>query len=136
MYLKILIIIITKLEILLYVKYGSKKKMILNDFLGGSDRIKILETFLDNEEYSLTLDDVKRISAVSNPLNDLTILVNIGILSEQNREYKLNLKDKRVIFLSLIDNEEYSRKINEMDENGIFNEVKTFSPDIKNYKKK
>ena len=110
--------------------------MILNDFLGDSDRIEILESFLDNEGYSLTLDDVKRISAVSNPLNDLTILVNIGILSEQNREYKLNLKDKRVIFLSLIDNEEYSRKINEMDENGIFNEVKTFSPDIKNYKKK
>jgi len=105
--------------------------MILNDFLGDSDRIEILESFLDNEGYSLTLDDVRRISAVSNPLNDLTILVNIGILSEQNGEYKLNLKDKRVIFLSLIDNEEYSRKINEMDEKGIFNEVKTFSSDIK-----
>ncbi|MBE6489191.1 MAG: hypothetical protein E7Z86_10840 [Methanosphaera stadtmanae] len=104
--------------------------MILNDFLGDSDRIEILESFLDNEGYSLTLDDVRRISAVSNPLNDLTILVNIGILSEQNGEYKLNLKDKRVIFLSLIDNEEYSRKINEMDEKGIFNEVKTFSSDI------
>ena len=105
--------------------------MILNDFLGDSDRIEILESFLDNEGYSLTLDDVRRISAVSNPLNDLTILVNIGILSEQNGEYKLNLKDKRVIFLSLIDNEEYSRKRNEMDEKGIFNEVKTFSSDIK-----
>jgi len=105
--------------------------MILNDFLGDSDRIKILESFLDNEGYSLTLDDVRRISAVSNPLNDLTILVNIGILSEQNGEYKLNLKDKRVIFLSLIENEEYSRKINEMDEKGIFNEVKTFSSDIR-----
>ncbi|MBR3212883.1 MAG: hypothetical protein IKF79_00055 [Methanosphaera sp.] len=105
--------------------------MILNDFLGDSDRIEILESFLDNEGYSLTLDDVRRISAVSNPLNDLTILVNIGILSEHNGEYKLNLKDKRVIFLSLIDNEEYSRKINEMDEKGIFNEVKTFSSDIK-----
>ena len=77
--------------------------MILNDFLGDSDRIEILESFLDNEGYSLTLDDVRRISVVSNPLNDLTILVNIGILSEQNGEYKLNLKDKRVIFLSLID---------------------------------
>lgn len=94
--------------------------MILNDFFGDSDRIEILESFLDNEEYSLTLDEVRRISEVSNPLNDLSILVNIGILSEQNGEYKLNIKDKRVIFLSLIYNEEYSRKINEMDEKWNF----------------
>ncbi|MDE4078666.1 hypothetical protein OTK55_06505 [Methanosphaera sp. Vir-13MRS] len=104
--------------------------MILNDFLGDSSRIEILESFLDNEGYSLTLDDVRRISEVSNPLPDLTILVKIGVLSERNGEYELNLKDKRVIYLSLIDNEEYSRKIKEMNKKGIFNEVKTFSSDI------
>lgn len=105
--------------------------MILTDFLGDSNRINILESFLDNEGYSLTLDDVRNISEVSNPLPDLTILVKIGILSERNGEYELNLKDKRVIYLSLIDNEEYSRKLKEMDKTGIFDEVKTFSADIK-----
>ncbi|RAP45760.1 MAG: hypothetical protein BZ134_00110 [Methanosphaera sp. SHI1033] len=105
--------------------------MILNDFLGDSNRINILESFLDNEGYSLTLEDVRHISEVSNPSSDLTILVKIGILSERNGEYELNLKDKRVIYLSLIDNEEYSRKLKEMDKTGIFNEVKTFSSDIK-----
>ncbi len=105
--------------------------MILNDFLGDSNRIDILESFLDNEGYSLTLEDVRHISEVSNPSPDLTILVKIGILSERNGEYELNLKDKRVIYLSLIDNEEYSRKLKEMDKTGIFNEVKTFSSDIK-----
>jgi len=105
--------------------------MILNDFLGDSNRIEILESFLDNEGYSLTLDDVRHISEVSNPSPDLNSLVKIGILSERNGEYELNLKDKRVIYLSLIENEEYSRKLKEMDKTGIFNEVKTFSSDIK-----
>ncbi len=104
--------------------------MILNDFLGDSNRIDILESFLDNEGYSLTLDDVKHISEVSNPLPDLNSLIKIGILSERNGEYELNLKDKRVIYLSLINNEEYSRKLKEMDKTGIFNEVKTFPSDI------
>lgn len=94
--------------------------MILNDFLGDSNRIEILESFLDNEGYSLTLDDVKHISEVSNPLPDLTILVKIGILSERNGEYELNLKDKRVIYLSLINNEEYSRKLKEMNKKEFY----------------
>jgi len=89
--------------------------MILNDFLGYSDRIEILESFLDNENYGLTLQDVARISEINNPLPHLNELINIGILFKDNEEYFLNQKDKRVICLSLIHNEEYSRKLKEMD---------------------
>lgn len=104
--------------------------MILNDFLGNSDRIEILETFLDNEDYELTLEDIQRISEVPNPVSHLKKLMDIGIISENNGKYLLNKKDKRILCLSLINNEEYLRQLDEMEESGVFEDVELFTEDI------
>jgi len=103
--------------------------MILNDFLGNSDRIAILESFLDNECYELTLEDIQRISEVPNPSSHLKKLMDIGIISENDGKYLLNNEDKRILCLSLINNEEYLRQLDKMEEEGIFEDVKLFTQD-------
>ena len=98
--------------------------MILNNLLRKSDRIEIIESFLDNEDYELTLKDVQRIRDIANPSPHLEKLIDIGIISNKQGKYSLNKKDKRVIYLSLINNEEYIRQLEKMDKKGIFEEKK------------
>lgn len=90
--------------------------MILDEFLGKNDRIEILEAFLDNENYELSLDEIIKKCNIPNPVYHINTLEGIGILIQTNyNSWKLNRNDRRVICLSLIEIEEYSRRIDELN---------------------
>lgn len=89
--------------------------MILNQVLGNSDRIEIIEVFLNNVNNTLSTKDIETISEVHNIQTHIHDLQNIGIIiKEKNNEYKLNTKDKRVICLRYINNYEFTRQLKEV----------------------
>ncbi|SDA42629.1 ArsR family transcriptional regulator [Methanobrevibacter millerae] len=87
--------------------------MILDEFLGENDRIKILEELLGYTDYFLTVEEISRMADVSQKRvqNHLKQLKDIGILEVENKRFKLNKNDKRVLALGLIETHEFQRRL-------------------------
>ncbi|WP_409200595.1 ArsR family transcriptional regulator [Methanobrevibacter sp. DSM 116169] len=81
----------------------------------NSIRIKILEELIDNKDTFLEIEELSRISGISNEIlsDHLSKLNDIGIVDIKKgniKKYKLNMKDKRVLALNMIENLEFIRK--------------------------
>lgn len=87
--------------------------MILDEFLGENERIQILEELLTYNDYFLTIEEISRMADVSQKKvqNHLKQLKDIGILEVENKKFKLNNNDERVLALGLIETHEILRRL-------------------------
>lgn len=87
--------------------------MILDEFLGENERIQILEELLTYNDYFLTIEEISRMADVSQKdvHAHLKQLKNIGILEVENKKFKLNNNDERVLALGLIETHEILRRL-------------------------
>ena len=96
--------------------------MTLEDLLGISTRIKILEQLVSFDKDFLSVDEISRMAEVSSKdvYNDMRQLESIGILEikkEEVTKFKLNPNDERVLALNLIETNEFLRKSKNMSIN-------------------
>lgn len=93
--------------------------MTLEDLLGISTRIKILEQLVSFDEDFLSVDEISRMAEVSHKsvYTNMKQLESIGILEikkEGSIKFKLNSGDERVLALKLIETHEFLRKSKNM----------------------
>ncbi|MEW6010408.1 MAG: winged helix-turn-helix domain-containing protein [Euryarchaeota archaeon] len=89
---------------------------VLKGIFGDTKRISILEELVENWGEFLTIDEIARISNTSpktayrhiNELNHIGILEQSGLKPKQ---FKLKEDDKRAVALSILESEEYLRKM-------------------------
>ena len=89
--------------------------MILNELLGENKRIQILEELLTYNDSFLTVEELSRMSDLSQKTvrNHLKQLKDIGILEVENKSFKLNNNDERVLALGILENHEFLRRSDE-----------------------
>lgn len=87
--------------------------MILNNIFGNSSRIQLLEELCENWGDYLSLEELSRMTdqSVDELVGHLRELESIGMIERSDNKVRLNINDERCKLLSLIECNEYIRRM-------------------------